>query len=134
MGLERSPEAETGREITHDIVPLALENTFFRREIVTGSRAQVIIMSIPPGEEIGEEVHEDVDQILFFVDGEGEAILDGERGATGRDQLVFVSAGTRHNFRSVGVQPLKVVTIYSPPEHPAGTVHRTKEEADAAEH
>jgi mannose-6-phosphate isomerase-like protein (cupin superfamily) len=90
-------------------------------------------MTIPPGGEIGEEVHEGIDQILIFVEGEAEAIVGGERRAVGADELVLVPAGTRHNFVNRGDRPLRLVTVYSPPEHEPGTVHRTKEEADVAE-
>jgi mannose-6-phosphate isomerase-like protein (cupin superfamily) len=90
-------------------------------------------MTIPPGGEIGDEVHNDTDQVLAFVDGQGEAILDGETSQVGPNDLVFVRAGTRHNFLNTGDQPLRLLTIYAPPEHAPGTVHQTKEEADAAE-
>jgi mannose-6-phosphate isomerase-like protein (cupin superfamily) len=90
-------------------------------------------MTIQPGGEIGEEVHEHVDQLLLFVDGNADAILDGERSSVDANDLVFVMAGTRHNFVNTGDVPLRLVTIYAPPEHPPGTVHATKEEADAAE-
>lgn len=119
---------------TMDILRMAKENEDFRREVATGAHAQVVLMTIPPGEEIGEEVHPDVDQILWFVEGRGESVLDGETGSVGPHDLVFVAAGTRHNFRNVGQEPLRLVTVYAPPEHPEGTVHRTKTEADAAEH
>jgi mannose-6-phosphate isomerase-like protein (cupin superfamily) len=115
-----------------DIVALAKENDAFRREIVTGPHSQLVVMTIPPGGEIGEEVHE-VDQILIFVEGDGEAVLDGERSTVGPNDLVFVKAGTRHNFITKGDAPLRLVTVYAPPEHEPGTVHATKEEADAAE-
>ena len=121
-----------GRDI--DVAEAARANEDFRREVLTGQRAQVVLMAVPPGGEIGEEVHPDVDQILVFVEGEGQAILDGEAGPVGPGRLVLVPAGTRHNFRNTGTGPLKLYTIYAPPEHPSGTVHRTKEEADAAEH
>lgn len=91
-------------------------------------------MTIPPGGEIGDEVHSDTDQVLMFVDGRGEARLDGQASQIGANDLVFVRAGTRHNFVNTGDAPLRLITIYAPPEHPAGTVHLTKEEADAAEH
>jgi mannose-6-phosphate isomerase-like protein (cupin superfamily) len=117
-----------------EILRLAAENEDFRREVATGDHGQVVLMTIPPGEEIGEEVHPDVDQILLFLEGEGEALLDGETGPVGPNRLVFVPAGVRHNFRNTGDGPLRLVTVYAPPEHPAGTVHRTREEADAAEH
>jgi mannose-6-phosphate isomerase-like protein (cupin superfamily) len=90
-------------------------------------------MTVPPGGEIGEEVHPDVDQILVFLEGEGEAILEGRAGGVRPNDLVFVKAGTRHNFVNVGQDPLRLITIYAPPEHPPGTVHATKDEADAAE-
>jgi mannose-6-phosphate isomerase-like protein (cupin superfamily) len=112
---------------------LARGNEAFRREVVTGAHSQLVAMTIPPGGEIGEEAHEGVDQILLFVEGEGEAVLNGERSPVGENDLVIVEAGTRHNFVNTGGRPLRLVTIYAPPEHPPGTVHATKEEADAAE-
>jgi mannose-6-phosphate isomerase-like protein (cupin superfamily) len=102
--------------------------------IFTGEFQQVVVMAIPPGGEIGDEVHPGTDQALAFVDGRGEAQLDGETSKVGPNDLVFVRAGTRHNFRNTGDQPLRLITIYSPPEHAPGTVHLTKAEADAAEH
>jgi mannose-6-phosphate isomerase-like protein (cupin superfamily) len=90
-------------------------------------------MSIPPGGEIGEEVHPDTDQVLVFVEGEGEARLGTERATVGQNDLVYVRAGTRHNFINTGRSPLRRYTIYAPTHHPPGTVHRTKAEADAAE-
>ena len=113
-----------------DIVGLARANDLFRREVTTSKFSQVVLMSIEPGSEIGEEVHDDVDQVLVFVEGEGEAVLEGQPAPVVPNQLVFVPAGTLHNFRNTGSGPLKLYTIYSPPEHEAGTIHRTKEEAD----
>ena len=117
-----------------NIAAAASTNEAFRREILTGEHEQVVVMTIPPGGEIGEEVHPDTDQALVFIDGRAEAELDGQASEVGPNDLVFVRAGTRHNFRNVGDGPLRLVTIYAPPEHAPGTVHRTKEEADAAEH
>ena len=117
-----------------DFVGLARRNEAFRRELATGDHSQIVAMTIPAGGEIGEEIHEDVDQILLFLEGEGEAVLEGERSAVGPDDLVYVKAGTRHNFVNIGSSPLRLLTFYSPPEHPPGTVHATKAEADAAEH
>jgi mannose-6-phosphate isomerase-like protein (cupin superfamily) len=116
-----------------DIVKLARSNDAFRREIATGEHSQVVAMTIPVGEEIGEEVHEENDQLLVFVDGEGEAVLDGKTSTVTPNDLVLVPAGTRHNFINKGDSPLRLVTVYAPPEHPPGTVHQTKAEADAAE-
>jgi mannose-6-phosphate isomerase-like protein (cupin superfamily) len=116
-----------------DIVARAIQNEAFRREVVTGEHSQVVVMTIPPGGEIGEEVHDHVDQVLVFVQGDGEAIIAGETSPVRVNSLAFVPAGTRHNFRSTGAIPLRLFTVYAPPEHPAGTVHRTKSDADAAE-
>ncbi len=115
-----------------DVMRLTRDNDAFRREVTTGEHAQLVVMTIPPGGEIGEEVHE-VDQILIFVEGRADADLDGERSAVGPNDLVFVKAGTRHNFVNTGDSPLRLVTVYAPPEHEPGTIHATKEEADAAE-
>jgi len=116
-----------------DIVAAAKGNSFFRQVLSTGRNAQVVVMSIPPGGEIGEEVHEHVDQVLAFVAGEGIAIMDGEESPAGPDRLVHVPAGTRHNVVNRGTIDLRLYTVYAPPQHADGTVHRTKAEADADE-
>jgi mannose-6-phosphate isomerase-like protein (cupin superfamily) len=115
-----------------DIVKRAKANSYFREVLATGPNSQVVVMSIPPGGEIGSEVHPDVDQVLVFVQGEGQAILDGETSAVGVDRLVHVPAGTRHNFVNTGKIDLRLYTVYAPPEHAPGTIHKTKAEADAA--
>ena len=116
-----------------DIVAAAKANAFFRQVLSTGPNAQVVVMSIPPGGEIGEETHEHVDQVLAFVEGEGLAILDGEQSPVGPDRLVLVPAGTRHNFVNTGSGDLRLYTVYAPPQHAQGTIHRTKAEAEADE-
>ena len=105
----------------------------FRRVLWTGRYSQLVIMTIPPEGEIGEEVHPDTDQILTFVSGVGEASVDGESREVAQGDLVCVPAGARHNFRNTGPNPLVLYTVYGPPEHADGAVHHTKEEADAAE-
>lgn len=109
------------------------QSTDFRRVLWTGHYSQLVIMTIPPGEEIGAEVHPDTDQILSFVSGTGEAAVDGETRQVACGDIVCVPAGTDHNFTNTGADPLVLFTVYGPPEHPDGAVHRTKEEADAAE-
>ena len=116
------------------ILDAARKNDAFRREVLTGDHEQVVVMTIPPGGEIGEEVHDATDQVLVFIEGRGEAQLDGEASMIGPNDLVFVRAGMRHNFINTGDMPLRLITIYAPPEHAPGTVHQTKAEADAAEH
>ncbi|ROO58293.1 mannose-6-phosphate isomerase-like protein (cupin superfamily) [Micromonospora sp. Llam0] len=115
------------------IATVAEQSTDFRRVLWTGEHSQLVIMTIPPGGEIGEEVHEDIDQILTFVSGVGEALVAGERRAVAAGDLVAVPAGTKHNFVNTGPNPLVLYTVYGPPEHADGAVHHTKEEADAAE-
>jgi mannose-6-phosphate isomerase-like protein (cupin superfamily) len=124
----------TAQEVRVDITRAAWTNEAFRREVLTGVHEQVVVMTIPVGGEIGEEVHPETDQVLVFVDGRGEAQLDGESSEIGANDLVFVRAGTRHNFVNTGDEPLRLITVYAPPEHAPGTVHHTKSEADAAEH
>jgi mannose-6-phosphate isomerase-like protein (cupin superfamily) len=115
------------------IATVAEQSADFRRVLWTGEHTQLVVMTIPPGGEIGEEVHDEVDQILTFVSGTGEAQVAGERRDVAQGDLVAVPAGTRHNFRNTGPNPLVLYTVYGPPEHADGVVHRTKEEADAAE-
>jgi mannose-6-phosphate isomerase-like protein (cupin superfamily) len=115
-----------------DIVHRAKANSFFRQVLATGPHSQVVVMSIPPGGDIGEETHNDVDQVLVFVEGQGKAILDGETTTVAPDRLVQVPAGTRHNFVNTGKVDLRLYTIYAPPQHKPGTIHKTKAEAEAA--
>ena len=119
---------------TGSITDAALDNADFRRVLSTGPHAQLVVMSLPAGGEIGEEVHDGVDQVLSIVEGSGEAILDDVPTQIGDGDLVLVPAGTKHNIRNVGSADLKLYTVYAPPQHPDGTVHRTRAEADAAGH
>jgi mannose-6-phosphate isomerase-like protein (cupin superfamily) len=115
------------------IATIAEKSADFRRVLWTGTHSQLVVMTIPPNGEIGEEVHPDTDQILTFVSGTGEAVIEGQTEPIDQGDLVAVPAGTRHNFRNTGVNPLVLYTVYGPPEHAEGVVHATKEEADAAE-
>ena len=90
-------------------------------------------MTIPPGGEIGEEVHEHVDQILAFVEGDGIAIMEGQESPVGPGRLVHVPAGVRHNVVNRGSLDLRLYTVYAPPQHAPGTIHKTRAEADADE-
>lgn len=109
-----------------DIKELAKENTNFRKVIYTGPKSQLVLMSIPPGGDIGLETHPDTDQILFFVEGKGEALLNGETQPVEKHSVVFVSAGAEHNFTNTGEEDLKLYTVYAPPQHPDGTIQATK--------
>jgi mannose-6-phosphate isomerase-like protein (cupin superfamily) len=105
----------------------------FRRVLWTGKHTQLVVMTIPAGQDIGEEVHPDTDQILTFVSGVGEARVGGEKREVAQGDLVCVPAGSPHNFVNTGPNPLVLYTVYGPPEHANGAVHRTKEEAEEAE-
>jgi len=109
-----------------DIEKETLENTNFRKVLYTAKSSQLVVMSIPPGQDIGMEVHTEHDQFLRFEQGEGKAILDGVESSFKADWAVVVPAGTEHNFVNTGAEDLKLYTIYSPPEHKDGTIHPTK--------
>lgn len=110
-----------------------VDNDNFRKVLNTTEKSQLVVMSLLPGEDIGEEVH-DVDQFIRVEEGEGKAVLDGEEFEIEDDFAVVIPAGTRHNIINTGVGEMKLYTIYTPPEHADGTIHKTKEEAEAAEH
>ena len=116
----------------HDISQKARRNNYFRQVLETGEHTQIVVMSIAPSGEIGEEVHAENDQVLYFVEGKGKAVLAGEEINFGKDDVILVKAGTRHNFVNTGKTDLQIITAYSPPHHPEGTIHKTKEEADKA--
>ncbi len=113
-----------------NIFELAKQNSSYRKEVITADDLQVTVMSIPPQGEIGEEVHDDTDQAIVVVQGEGEAIVDDEREDVRPGHLVLVGCGTKHNVRNTGSEDLKLYTIYSSPEHEPGTIQETKEQAD----
>ena len=115
------------------IATVAESSADFRRVLWTGKHTQLVIMTIPPGGEIGLETHDHNDQILTFVSGTGEATVGGDRRTVTQGDLVIVPAGTEHNFVNTGANPLVLYTVYGPPDHADGVVHHTKEEADAAE-
>ncbi|MGD0283972.1 MAG: cupin domain-containing protein [Candidatus Saccharimonadales bacterium] len=117
----------------HDLKGEALTNNYFRHVIETGENMQVVLMSIAPGEEIGMEVHPDNEQFLLSVAGQGKVILNGVAAEFNEGDMVLVKAGVKHNFITVGNEPMKIITLYSPPHHAPGTIHKTKAEADASE-
>lgn len=117
-----------------NIEQATLDNTKFRKVLFTGPNAQLVLMALEPGEEIGLETHDDVDQFIRVEAGRGTAVLDGEEHALEDGSAVVIPAGVKHNvINSSRTETLKLYTIYSPPEHPDGTVHETKAEADAYE-
>lgn len=116
-----------------DINKLTKDNNNFREVLYTGQHSQLVLMSIPIDEDIGMETHRTVDQILFFVEGKGQGILNGQTHNFEAGDVAFVPAGTKHNFTNTGNVNLKLYTVYSPPNHPPETLHMTKEDAQDTE-
>jgi mannose-6-phosphate isomerase-like protein (cupin superfamily) len=116
-----------------NIEKLTVENADFRRVLYTGQNLQLVLMSIKPGSEIGEEVHDDRDQFFRVEQGTGEVLIDGRKTRIKDDDAIIVPAGARHNVVNTGKEPLQLYTLYAPPEHRDGTVHKTKADADAHE-
>lgn len=115
-----------------NIEEATLQNSNFRKVLFTGKHSQLVVMSLKPGEEIGNEIH-NVDQFFRFEAGEGKAIIDGIESVVKDGVAVVIPAGAKHNIINTGDKDLKLYTIYSPPQHQDGTVHATKAEADAVE-
>jgi mannose-6-phosphate isomerase-like protein (cupin superfamily) len=123
-----------------DIRKAALNNTAFRTVLWTGNHLQLTLMSIPAGEDIGLELHPNVDQFLRVEGGQGLVQMGGSRDSLTFRQPVYddfailIPAGTWHNVTNTGQTPLKLYSVYAPPNHPWGAVHQTKAIAEAAEH
>jgi mannose-6-phosphate isomerase-like protein (cupin superfamily) len=115
-----------------DIEERTEENADFRRVLYTGKQMQLVLMALRPGEEIGEEVHRDRDQFFRVEKGKGEVWIDGHKSKIEDDTAIIVPAGARHNVKNTGDKPLKLYTLYAPPEHADKTVHVTRAEALAS--
>jgi mannose-6-phosphate isomerase-like protein (cupin superfamily) len=113
-----------------DIEGLAVENQEFRRVLYTAKHCQLVLMALKPSEEIGAEVHE-LDQFFRVEEGTGEAVLDGVRTTIRAGFAVLVPAGAKHNIVNTGTVPLKLCTLYAPPNHRDGVVHQTRDDAEA---
>ena len=116
-----------------NIEEMTEENSDFRRVLYTAPQMQLVLMALRPGEEIGEEIHKDRTQFFRVEQGTGEVWIDGVSTSIESDAAIVVPAGARHNIRNTGGTPLKVYTLYAPPEHVDGTVHVTKAAAEASD-
>ena len=116
-----------------EIATVAEQSADFRRVLWTGDHTQLVIMTIPPGGEIGVETHDENDQILSFVSGIGKAVIGKQEKQVTAGDVVVVPAGKEHNFLNEGPNPLVLYTVYGPPDHAEGAVHKTKLQADAFE-
>lgn len=116
---------------TTNIIKDTQENDNFRKVLFTGANSQLVVMSILPGGEVGAETHKYTEQTLFFLSGTGEGELDGKKFPIGPGDVVTVVPGTEHNFINTGTVPLKIYTVYAPPNHIDGRIQKTKADADA---
>lgn len=118
----------------NNIEELTLQNDNFRKVIYTGKHSQLVLMSLKPMEEIGEEVHENVDQFFRFEKGIGKVVVNGVETEVKDGSAVVIPAGTKHNIMNTSdSEDLKLYTIYSPANHPEGTIHKTRQEAEEYE-
>jgi mannose-6-phosphate isomerase-like protein (cupin superfamily) len=137
---DSSAKDQGPRPFTINVEEATLQNSTYRTTLWTGKHLQLTVMSIEPGHDIGLEVHADHDQFLRVEAGKARVQMGPSKEDLSYDRtveddwVILVPAGSWHNVTNVGKQPLKVYSLYGPPEHPHGTVHQTKEEADAAEH
>jgi mannose-6-phosphate isomerase-like protein (cupin superfamily) len=113
-----------------DIEGLAVKNVDFRQVLYTAKHCQLVVMALKPKEEIGAEVHK-LDQFFRVEEGSGEAVLDGVRTAIRTGFAVVIPAGTNHNIINTGDTPMKLYTLYAPPNHRDGVIHHTRAEAEA---
>ncbi len=112
----------------------SLENEYFREVLFTGPHSQLVVMSLKPGEDIGQETHDDIDQFIRVEGGRGQAVLDGQKIDLEDGSAVVIPAGTEHNIiNTSNSDSLKLYTLYTPPEHPDRTIHKNKAEAMAYE-
>lgn len=116
-----------------NIERLTVENNDFRRVLYTGRNLQLVLMTLQPGEEIGEEVHHDRDQFFRIEQGQGEIVIDGKATPVQAESAIIVPAGARHNLINTGAAPIRLYTLYGPPEHRDGVVRATRAEAMASE-
>ncbi len=111
-----------------------LNNLFYRKVLYTSDNLQLVVMSLKPKEEIPLETHKDIDQFIRVESGEAEVFVEGKKFLLKDDDIIIIPSGKEHKVCNIGSRDLKLYSIYSPPEHPRGTIHKTKQESDLAEH
>jgi len=122
---------EIARSSRVEFFDIARKNKYYRRVVMTGKKIQLVVMSLKPGEDIGKERHRHVEQTLFCVSGKGFATLNGKKTRFNAGDTVVVKPMTYHNFTNSGDESMKIATIYSPPNHIDGRIHKTKADAKA---
>jgi|GEM_PF-225463 len=114
-----------------NILQAARNNDAYRRVLFTGARTQLVVMAIPPGGDIGMEMHPHVEQLIFIESGQGKAVMNGAQSPLARGDVLVVTPGTRHDVINTGAEPLRIYTVYAPPNHIDGRVQQTKADAEA---
>jgi mannose-6-phosphate isomerase-like protein (cupin superfamily) len=120
-----------GMSYRTNIIDKARENEDFRHVLFTGKNSQLVVMAIPPGGEVGREIHKYTEQTLFFLSGTGKGEFNGEQFPVGPGDVAVVTPGTEHNFWNTGDTEMRIYTVYAPPNHIDGRIHKTKADADA---
>jgi mannose-6-phosphate isomerase-like protein (cupin superfamily) len=126
-----APEAPHRAPFQANVLQAARSNDAYRRVVFTGVKTQLVLMTIPAGGDIGFETHSNVEQLIFIADGQAKAILDGAESALTPGDVVVVTPGTRHDIVNTGSEPLRIYTVYAPPNHIDGRVQPTKADAEA---
>ena len=111
-----------------NIKEAAKRNENFRKVVLTGKYGQLVLMSLHPGEDIGEEIHPEVDQMFFMVEGKAHLVMDGKPYVLDEHDVVLVPAGVKHNLTNTSRKAIKLYTVYSPPTHPAGEIEKSRPE------
>jgi mannose-6-phosphate isomerase-like protein (cupin superfamily) len=132
MEHKRTKKRENSFSFERDIRRITSENLFYRRVVYTGPHSQLVLMSIPPGGETGEEKQKDTDEMLFIVKGKAKSILNKRARDATKYEVIFVPAGNLHNLESSGRHDVKIFVVYSPPLYADGTIHKTPEDSLAA--
>lgn len=128
-GARQARAARAAQGFIGDISKMTERNADFRHVLYTGKHLQLVLMSLDPGEDIGEETHRDTDQFFRIEEGRGEVVIEGRRTRVEDDDAILIPAGAKHNIVNTGKEPLRFYTIYGPPEHEDRTVHATKRDA-----
>lgn len=123
-------QSQTSSSFHTNVLEDAEKNTAFRRVLFTGKREQLVVMSLPPGTDIGEEVHPHAEQVFYVVSGSGKAVVDGKATKLRAGDVLVVTPGVRHDVVNEGSAPLQLFTMYAPPYHIPGRVHATKQDAE----
>jgi mannose-6-phosphate isomerase-like protein (cupin superfamily) len=128
---EGRAEAPSRQSFRTNVLRAAQENDAYRRVIFTGARTQLVLMAIPPAGDIGFETHGTVEQLIFIASGQGKATVGAVERPVGAGDVLVLAPGTRHNVVNTGSEPLRIYTVYAPPNHIDGRVHRTKADAES---